>query len=258
MPRDCAEAVYWFTEAAEQGNAQAQIGLGWMFYKGYGVPNDYHQAYAWWNIATSAAAKKNKGIIAKRMTAGDISKAQALSKEMLKENPNLLSKGGSETSPSMPIIKGFQLGMPSDEAKKNVKTRLGKNYEEFDDTVSLGFTDDKLSYFRVTLKSEASTKLFNADSISFERFVEEFRKAYDLPITFKLSKRGERIDFLGQPTRFGAGFETITYSYENTELGYSIKIETKDLVNKTGSRSPPNWKLEYKKIITSSALNLGD
>ena len=49
-------------------------------------------AYAWYNIAAAngeAYAKKNKGIIAKKMTPDQIAKAEELSKEMVKKNPKL-------------------------------------------------------------------------------------------------------------------------------------------------------------------------
>jgi TPR repeat protein len=66
-----------------------------MYYKGEGVLEDYVTAYAWWNIAATNGhrdAKKNKGIIAKEMTAENITKAEALVKEMIKKNPKLINK----------------------------------------------------------------------------------------------------------------------------------------------------------------------
>ena len=52
------------------------------YYIGEGVLQDYATAYAWSIAATNAGnagAKKNKGIVAKKMTADDISKAEELS-----------------------------------------------------------------------------------------------------------------------------------------------------------------------------------
>ena len=66
-----------------------------MYANGKGVPEDNVTAYAWYNIAAAnghAGAKKNKGIVAEKMTADDISKAQELSREMVKKNPKLLNK----------------------------------------------------------------------------------------------------------------------------------------------------------------------
>jgi len=65
-----------------------------MYLKGDGALEDYVTAYAWLNIATAnghAKSKKSKDLIAKKMTTEDISKAQALSKEMVKKNPKLLN-----------------------------------------------------------------------------------------------------------------------------------------------------------------------
>ena len=90
MKQDFKQAVKWFRKAAEQGDASAQNNLGIMYANGKGVLEDNVTAYAWWNIAAangSATGKKNKDIIAKRMTADQIAEGQKLSREMLKKNP---------------------------------------------------------------------------------------------------------------------------------------------------------------------------
>ena len=95
VPEDDKEAVIWYRQAAAQGNAAAQHNLGLMYTAGEGVEQDYVTAYAWLNIAVangSESGKKFKGLIAALRTAEDISKAQALSKEMLKKNPKLLNQ----------------------------------------------------------------------------------------------------------------------------------------------------------------------
>jgi len=56
-----------------------------MYYKGEGVLEDYVQAYAWWNIATTRGdkgAKKYKGIVKKKMTPAQIAEAQKLSSKL--------------------------------------------------------------------------------------------------------------------------------------------------------------------------------
>ena len=83
----------WFRKSAEQGNARAQAALASMYKKGRGVEQDFVTAYAWYNIAVANGLevwKANKELIAKEMTPAQITKAQALSKEMLKKNPKLL------------------------------------------------------------------------------------------------------------------------------------------------------------------------
>jgi hypothetical protein len=51
VPRDYVQAATWFRKAAEQGNAEAQYRLGLSYYKGEGVPKDYAQAAFWWRKA---------------------------------------------------------------------------------------------------------------------------------------------------------------------------------------------------------------
>ena len=53
VPQDDAEAVRWHHQAAEQGHALAQAKLGAMYAMGRGVPQDYVQAHKWFNLAAS-------------------------------------------------------------------------------------------------------------------------------------------------------------------------------------------------------------
>jgi TPR repeat protein len=67
-----------------------------MYGMGKGVEQNYVTAYAWASIAAAngevLAAKFRSEFLEKKMTAEDISKAQELSKEMLKKNPKLIKK----------------------------------------------------------------------------------------------------------------------------------------------------------------------
>ena len=51
VPQDDAEAVKWYRKAAEQGYAEAQTNLGWMYEKGRGVPQDDSEAIKWYQKA---------------------------------------------------------------------------------------------------------------------------------------------------------------------------------------------------------------
>ena len=82
--KDYKQALYWYTKAAEQGDADAQNMLGLMYANGEGVPKDSVLAYLWWNLAAAQglkSAKRNLGKIEKIMTREQIAEAQRLSRE---------------------------------------------------------------------------------------------------------------------------------------------------------------------------------
>jgi len=89
VPQDYAVAMKWYRLAAEQGIARAQYNLGIMYGNGKGVPQDYVQAHMWFNLAASKGnetGRKNRDIIAKKMTPADVSKAQRLAREWLEKH----------------------------------------------------------------------------------------------------------------------------------------------------------------------------
>ena len=47
VPQDYKEATKWYRLSAEQGNAMAQYNLGNSYYNGEGVPQDYKEAVKW-------------------------------------------------------------------------------------------------------------------------------------------------------------------------------------------------------------------
>lgn len=51
VPQDYAQALSWYRKAVEQGNADAQFNLGLMYTNGEGVPQDYVQAVSWYRKA---------------------------------------------------------------------------------------------------------------------------------------------------------------------------------------------------------------
>ena len=66
VPQDYAQAAAWFRKAAEQGDADAQFNLGMMYYNGQGVPQDDAQAAAWYRKAADqgyANAQFNLGVM---------------------------------------------------------------------------------------------------------------------------------------------------------------------------------------------------
>ena len=79
VPKNDAEAVAWYRRAAEQGYADAQYNLGWMYAKGEGVPKNDVDAYFWFNLAAAQGQENaggNRDITEKQMTREQIAEAQ--------------------------------------------------------------------------------------------------------------------------------------------------------------------------------------
>ena len=51
IPQDFPEAVKWLRQAAEQGKADAQSKLAWMYKNGLGVLQSYSEAVNWYRLA---------------------------------------------------------------------------------------------------------------------------------------------------------------------------------------------------------------
>ena len=59
VPQDYRTAAKWYEVAAERGFAQAQHDLGVMYLDGQGVPQDYVQAHMWLNLAASQLSDRD-------------------------------------------------------------------------------------------------------------------------------------------------------------------------------------------------------
>ncbi len=74
-----AAGVRWYHKAADQGNTEAQFNLGYMYWKGLGVRQDYVKAHMWYNLAASEGhrdARKHRDRVAAQMTPSQITKAK--------------------------------------------------------------------------------------------------------------------------------------------------------------------------------------
>ena len=81
---DYAIALREWTPLAEQGHAKAQHNLGVMYGVGWGVIQDYVQAYMWSNIARSNGSSKSQKLLTlmeEQMTASQISEAQTAARD---------------------------------------------------------------------------------------------------------------------------------------------------------------------------------
>jgi hypothetical protein len=90
VPQSYKEAIKWYRKAAEQGNDRAQYNLGLMYDSGYGVPQDYVQAHMWYNIAGvshESVAVSYRDIVAREMTPDQVAEAQRLAREWIEKHP---------------------------------------------------------------------------------------------------------------------------------------------------------------------------
>ena len=80
---DYAEALRWYRLAAEQGQADAQQGLGLMYATGRGVLKDSVLAHMWSNIAGAngnALARESRDSLERDMTRAEVTRATELAR----------------------------------------------------------------------------------------------------------------------------------------------------------------------------------
>jgi S1-C subfamily serine protease len=148
VPQDYKQAVYWFTKAAEQGDADAQWNLGAMYGNGQGVPQNYKLAYVWSSLAASNGhenAKSNRNLAAQKLTPQVLAEAQELAAKLqYKITQQTKSSKFEPSTPKKatlyePEVKGFGSGFIISkeghiltcyhviEGSNTVKVKLGNN-----------------------------------------------------------------------------------------------------------------------------------
>ena len=88
VPKDDVEAAKCWRKAAEQGHADAQYRLGFIYNNGIGVPEDDALAYMWFNLAAAKGdedAKESKSELSKVMSREQIAEAQAMTRKWLED-----------------------------------------------------------------------------------------------------------------------------------------------------------------------------
>ena len=84
VAQDFKEAVKWYRLAAVQGYASAQLNLGAMYYEGQGVVENFIRAYMWLSIAAAkgnANAEKLRDVVSKYIIDHQIVEAQAMARK---------------------------------------------------------------------------------------------------------------------------------------------------------------------------------
>jgi PilZ domain/GAF domain/Sel1 repeat len=95
VQQDYAEAVRWFTMAAERGHVVAQATLGAYYWAGRGVPQDLTKAYFWSILAQAGgdqASKYRVAVLTSRMSRSQVLAAQEDANRWLQQHRVSLSK----------------------------------------------------------------------------------------------------------------------------------------------------------------------
>lgn len=78
------EAMYWFRQAASQGDKESQYVLGLAHVTAKGVPRDFVSAYMWLNLAAAAGqkdARQTLDTVSRLLTRAEITDAQRLTRQ---------------------------------------------------------------------------------------------------------------------------------------------------------------------------------
>ena len=95
LAKDYGQAVRWNRDAAQRGHIQAQTKLGSMYYEGQGVGKNMHWAYYWLKVAALQGddeARSAIPVVAKGMSAGEISDAEAQADDWMKKYKKIVGK----------------------------------------------------------------------------------------------------------------------------------------------------------------------
>jgi putative methionine-R-sulfoxide reductase with GAF domain len=95
VQQDYAEAVRWFTMAAERGHVVAQATLGAYYWAGRGAPQDLTKAYFWSILAQAGgdqASKYRVAVLTSRMSRSQVVAAQEDANQWLQRHQGALSK----------------------------------------------------------------------------------------------------------------------------------------------------------------------
>jgi TPR repeat protein len=82
--KDYIEALKWYRRAADQGYPRAQHHLAFLYFAGLHVPQDYVLSYMWENLAAAQGemgARESRDRIAADMTREQIAEAQRLARD---------------------------------------------------------------------------------------------------------------------------------------------------------------------------------
>jgi Sel1 repeat-containing protein len=89
VTQDFVQAADWYRKAAEQGLSKAETNLAVMYAQGQGVPQDHVTAYMWFSLASAAEPDKNKDalrLLESMMTPTQIAEGKRRAEEWSKQH----------------------------------------------------------------------------------------------------------------------------------------------------------------------------
>jgi len=113
-----------FKALAEEGNADAQLMLGYLYAEGEGVLQDFVQAHKWFNLSASRGntrAKKARNMITDKMTPEQIATAQRLAGEW---RPKIPAGKTAEVAPKSAEAMAKSVDKPSREEVRGIQKIL--------------------------------------------------------------------------------------------------------------------------------------
>lgn len=90
MGMDLPKSAHWFRKAAEQGEVTAQSVLASMYQWGWGVPKDHVLAFMWYSVAEAGGDQfsgSSLDDLAAKMTPSEIAEAKRLARERIASQP---------------------------------------------------------------------------------------------------------------------------------------------------------------------------
>ena len=92
VPQDYKEAVKWYRKAADLCNATAMVNLGFCYEDSLGVPQDYIMAHMLYNVGFAHGEKlgsENRDRLARIMTPAQIQRAEDMASKKIQEFKDL-------------------------------------------------------------------------------------------------------------------------------------------------------------------------
>jgi TPR repeat protein len=123
VPKDLAQAAYWYRKAADQGNPTAEFYLGYMYTVGMGVSQDTGEAVLWYRRAASANDSEAKVNPAALYIRGAGVKQDT--QEALRLLKSAAEKGDGRADAYLGLASYMGLGVPIDHKAAEAWFKIG-------------------------------------------------------------------------------------------------------------------------------------